>query len=223
MSATERLSKAAKKAFCQRILAGRVGPVVEEARNFLLTEVFPLHPDWALKAGSGVSDVEVRAHGVYKTRGFFLIRTDGSAVDISYKVALDGRTSTGKFTSAARSEILPQISAFRRDNPPPAEGWHVDHIEPFDAILREWLAVVDLQIDDVILTSQLVGHHDLFASRDLAKSWQRYHGRRAAYRWLPAAENIAKSNKVEPTVSSKAGLNDDWLQDYETEEKKRAA
>lgn len=221
MTSESGVTKASLRARCQQILSHSSGRVGEEDALFLLTEVLPRHPDWTEKAGPGVSHIEIRVHGEYRTKGFFLVRTDGLAVDISYRVALDGVRNTDRFRSAARFEIFGQISTWRRLNPAPHEGMHVDHVEPFDSIVRDWLTAIGLSQEEIGVTSQRVGHHDLFASRDLALSWQRFHRGRARYQWLDAAVNIAKSNaKPPPDPVSPV---DPWLQAYEAQERKERA
>src|SRR5690606_8556566 len=122
-------------------------------------------------------------------------RVDSTEVDISYKVSLDGRgTDKARVTGAARHEIFGQISQWKRQNPPPRPGMHCDHIIPFDAIFKDWLEAVRLLPEEIHVTSQIVGHTDLFLSRELGVSWQRHHKKFARYQWLDAAENIEKSN-----------------------------
>jgi hypothetical protein len=213
------LSKVALKARCSGILAKGPHLVREDDHVFLLTEIFPRHPDWAEKQGAGVLNVEVRVSGMYKSTGFWLVRADGTEVDISYRTALDGRgTERARTTKAARCEISAQMGAWKVANPMLEPGMHCDHIEPFDAILTDWLRAVGLEHGEIVVISNKVGFQDLFLSRELALSWQRFHKRRARYQWLAAAENIAKSNKVQPVA-------DDWLTAYEAEEarQRRAA
>jgi hypothetical protein len=163
-----------------------------------------------------VDRIEVRIGGMYKSAAFWLMRVDGTEVDISYKVSLEGARVASTFVGAARNEVSGQTLAWKRANPAPAEGMHCDHIHPFDKILRDWLALVDLKPEEVGVVKQRVGHSDLFLSRDLAVSWQRYHRAHASYQWLVASENIAKSNaEPEPFV--------DWLAEYNAEEQRQRA
>lgn len=200
------LSKAMRKLECQRILSRGPGSVAaDDDQVFLLTEIFPRHEDWSRKRGDGVSHIEVRRHGEFNALGFFLVRSDGSAVDISYKVALEGRGSVlTRFAAAARSEIQPQVARWRATHPAPGEGMHCDHAVPFAELLRRWLERVDLQPEDISVSSQLVGHVDLFLDRAAATSWQRYHARHATFQWLIAAENQRKGARRDP-----------WIEDYE--------
>lgn len=206
------LSKAQIAARCSALLRGGPCRVNGDDQVFLLTEVFPRHENWATKRGVGVSHVEIRRHGEFHSCGFYLIRTDGSEVDISYRAALNGSgTQAARARSAARSEIAPQISSWKDANPPSRPGLHCDHIEPFDALWKAWLGHVEIAEDDISVTSQLVGHVDMFLERALAKSWQAFHRRHARFQWLGASENIAKANK--PTSD-----HSDWLADYERAE-----
>lgn len=208
------MTKIALKLRCREILTRKPGRLSEEDALFLLTQVFPRHPDWADKAGVGVNHVELRIHGSFKSRGFFIVRTDGTEVDISYKTSIDGVRSGARLSAAARFEVFGQVSEWKRRNPAPDEGMHADHVHPFDAILRDWLASVGLSGDEIVVTSQRVGHHDLFSSRDMALSWQRFHLKAAKFEWLAAEKNIAKSNTIAPAT----GI-DDWVADYERAER----
>lgn len=209
------ISKSLKKVRCQQILRRGAHVVSVDDQIFLLSEVFPLHPDWPEKVGSGVDRVEVRIGGVYKSAAFWLVRTDGSEVDISYKVSLDGHRVYSTFIAAARNEVSGQTLQWKRENPAPAEGMHCDHVHPFDAILKDWLELVDLKAEEIGVVRQRVGHSDLFLSRDLAVSWQRYHRAHARYQWLEAAANVAKSN----TQTERSPI-DEFLDSYEAEEQR---
>lgn len=199
------MTKAEKVLACRRLLQTRVGRLEHDEALFLLTHVFPLHHDWESKRGCGVNHIEVRKHGPFGANGFFIVRTDDSFIDISYRVALNGRTEYAVFTAAARGEIHLQISRWRAENPG-EKGLHVDHIESFDAILKDWLASIQLNYEEINISKQRVGHMDMFLSRDLALSWQRFHRNRARYQWLEASVNIAKSNTSAPTEA--------WIAEY---------
>lgn len=206
------MNKTAMRLRCRQILAGPLGRLTEEDALFLLTEVFPRHPDWSDKRGAGVSHIELRVHGAYRTRSFFLHRVDGSAVDISYRVAIDGVRNTAKVLAAARFEVLSQVSGWKRRHPPSADGMHCDHIIPFAKLFADWLGAIDLTAEEIVVTSQRVGHHDLFASRDLALTWQRYHRRHAAFQWLTAAENVVKSDSAPDEIAN-------WVAEYDRAER----
>lgn len=202
------MNKAQARLRCRAILQTTKGQVNTQDSLWLLTYVFPRHPDWEEKQGPGVSHVEVRPTGSFKSLGFWLIRTDKTEVDISYKVSLDGRgTLYARTMSAAREEIHIQIQAWKVKNPAPRAGMNCDHVYPFEALFKDWLQVVRLQHEEIHVTRQLVGHSDLFLSRELGLSWQRYHKEHARFQWLTAQENSIKSNKIES--------GDDWLAAYD--------
>lgn len=208
------VSKAQTAARCSELL--RRGPRRIEGDDFvfLLTDVFPRHEHWSEKKGAGVSHVEVRRHGTFNSNGFWIVRTDGSECDISYRAALNGcGTQSARARSAARSEITGQVGIWKEAHQAPASGMHADHVEPFDLIWRAWLAHVELSEEDISVTSQSVGHVDLFLERALAKSWQAFHRRRATYQWLTAKANIEKSNR-----SDGHDLRAGWIADYEAAE-----
>jgi hypothetical protein len=203
------LTKAAKKIRCRSILQRGPHRVKDEDALFLLTDVFPLHHNWSEKSESGIDHIEVRkSPGVFGSFCFFLVRKDGEQLDISYRTAIDGAQRVyATFVGAARNEILGQISDWKRANPPPGEGMHCDHIEPFDALLKSWLTGVVLRPEEIGVIKQKVGHLDLFASRELALSWQRFHKHKATYQWLTREANVQKSNTVSDVEA--------WIAEYD--------
>ncbi|MDN5750191.1 MAG: DCL family protein [Pseudonocardia sp.] len=70
------------------------------------------HPEAAEKIGPGIEGVVVRINA-YGTRGFWLRRLDGTEVDFSYLVALNGAPSVEQGVRIAlREEINDQIVTF---------------------------------------------------------------------------------------------------------------
>ena len=191
------MTKTARKLRCQAILRKGEHRVCDDDHQWLMSHVFPFHPDWSEKQGSGVSNIYVRRHARFSSIGFFIERTDGTEIDISYKVAVDGRGSVwSQLCAAARAEVHPQMAAWRMSNPPPCDGMHQDHRDrSFDDLFRSWLAHVALEPEEVSINSQRVGFVSLFHERALALSWQRFHQSHATYQWLTAADNIRKGNR----------------------------
>lgn len=189
------LTKVERKIRCREILQTTRGRVEPVNHRFLMLHVFPTHPDWEDKRGVGVSHIEVRRHGEFKSLGFWLRRTDGTEIDISYITSLDGVRPHDKFLRAARAEVQSQITDWRKHNPAQIADMHVDHAMPFEALLRAWLADEGLAEADVEIWTAPVGFTELFANRNLAVRWQHYHARYAKLQWLTAIENLKKSNK----------------------------
>lgn len=80
-----------------------------------LSELFRRHDDYEEKSGEGIVRIFVDYESVYNTKCFYVERTDGSIVDISYMSCLSAKKETDlrKFTEACRNAIKGQIDAFR--------------------------------------------------------------------------------------------------------------
>jgi hypothetical protein len=76
---------------CQRILyLYKTYTNIDEPDFKFLLEVLKNHPLWRLKAGVGVSAIQVRPN-LYRTLSFFLIRTDGTFEEISFVKAINNK------------------------------------------------------------------------------------------------------------------------------------
>jgi hypothetical protein len=164
------------------------------------------HPETVQKIGPGIAEVLVRRSD-YGTRGFWLLRVDGSLVDFSYLTALDGAPSPERTARAAlRFEIADQIIAFRdsqvrgaTDGPacelcaqPVTPGAvHVDHAEPtFDDMATQFAAALG---GWQRLTVECVGPAGRrLADRGLAQVWHRYHAHTARLRLVHARCNLTR-------------------------------
>ena len=79
-----------------------------------LCRIFQGHPEFAIKVGSGIKSIYTGVGEVYKTRCFFIDRTDGTYTDISYIRSIDGACSKiSDIKCACRSAIQPVIDDFR--------------------------------------------------------------------------------------------------------------
>lgn len=191
------LTKAAKTRRVKAILERGPGPVDSEDAQWLVAEVFSNHPRWGEKRGCGRGHVEIRKMPPYGALAFWLVRSDGTCVDISYRESLRPSTHHAKVMSAARCEIEHDVGVWKARNPMPAPGMHCDHVYPFEALFAAFLSEIGMSEGDLSVIPDAVGRADHFENRDFAGRWQSYHLAKADLQWLPAKENIAKSNKVE--------------------------
>ena len=114
----------------------------------VVTDLFKLHPEVDTKIGSGIDHIEVRTNNefAFGSRGFWIIRTDGTETDISYIKCLQGETAhRNQFVKACRAAIKPHIEHFRKEffrvaptptccltgQPIRPDTCHVDHIPPY--------------------------------------------------------------------------------------------
>ena len=186
------VTKTGKTIRCKGILDGGVVGLVDSA--WLMSEVFPNHPRWLEKRGTGVRRVEIRKMPPFNSNCFFLYRTDGSAVDISYRESIRPSTQTAKVRAAARCEIERDVHCWKLKTPAPEAGMHADHIEPFDGIWRAFLEKNNIVEGDISIISDEIGRGDYFENRRMSHAWQRFHYDQAKFQWLSAKENILKSN-----------------------------
>lgn len=178
-------------------------PLPRGDEGFLLW-VLSHHHEFSEKRGAGIKHIEVRKNRVMgkTTRGLWLVRTDGSSIDISWVTALkpSGRNEhTANVVRAARQEIKSQIDAFRQQAPCECElcggkeadtHWHVDHVDHFEDLLFGFLGGVysDVKLVDEGLTGR-------FADRHLAYDWQTFHENNARLRLVHAICNLRRGKQ----------------------------
>ncbi|GAA0897775.1 DCL family protein [Pseudonocardia zijingensis] len=166
------------------------------------------HPEAAEKVGPGVVDVVIR-RSEFGTRGFWLVRRDGSIVDFSYLTALDGQSSVeAEARAALRWEVNDQILAFRDVHAADLAGGtvtcglcqqlmtpdnvHVDHHEPtFDELASRFAEVLGgwdrLVIEWVGATGRRL------QNRDHGDVWQTYHRQTAQLRLTHRRCNLSRA------------------------------
>lgn len=162
------------------------------------------HPEKAEKIGAGITAIDVRLNGRYGTRGFWLVRTDGTEADFSYLVALSGgRPHQAEVIRALRWEVDPQIQQFRDSVELPARcelcstlissghSAHVDHADPPFSLLANRFA-------------EVIGGWHLIAvecfgpagrqlrDRGLAQVWHMFHQRTARLRLTHQQCNLTR-------------------------------
>lgn len=166
------------------------------------------HPHIADKVGPGIAAVVVR-RSTYGTRGFWIIRTDGTEVDFSYLTALSGAPSREKTAKAAlRQEVGWQIAAFRDrhalsegsadcglcSEPVTADSVHVDHDDPtFDQLATRFAESVGGWDQLAVECFGDVGRR--LRDRSLAAAWQSLHETTARLRLTHRRCNLTRPRK----------------------------
>jgi hypothetical protein len=172
-----------------------------------LSDLLALHPDSAAKIGPGVRSFSVRPDG-YGKRCFWLTRTDGTETDWSFVSCLRPPSTARDLAGALRNAIRPQIVAFRdalafpRRCPVSGErlyrdGCHVDHVVPFDTLMRSFLANEGLAADSVALHPGKDGSTQAPGLVDAAleRRWCEYHADWAELRAVSASFNLGRGKK----------------------------
>jgi hypothetical protein len=140
-------------------------PLTNDAAD-VVTDLFKLHPESDTKIGAGIDRVEVRINREFagNSRGFWIVRADGTETDISYKKCLEGETvHRNQFIKACRATIKPHIEYFRREffrvattptccltgQPVQPNTCHVDHTPPytFERIIDAFAALHGLDLN----------------------------------------------------------------------------
>lgn len=175
-------------------------------QEFML-RVLAHHSEFERKCGVGVKHIEVRRNvsDTGTTRGFWIVRADGTAEGISWVVALSpgGACSAKQNVSAAcREAIHDQIATYREaceiigldcgvcGYAIGAEPGHIDHVKPFAELLDGWLAQEGLTFEQIgIRETEL---RPYIADTALAARWSAYHDRHAELRITHARCNLSR-------------------------------
>lgn len=158
--------------YVKQLLAGAAlnKPLMDEEHAVML-DLLTWHPEAEQKIGGGVRTIEVRPTPDFgkNTRGFWLVREDGSETDFSYRKCLEGGQSYRiKFLAACRFAIKDHVAEFKEEffrvapsptctltgTPIAPENSHVDHTPPytFDRIVQAFVTLNALDMDDPGLT-----------------------------------------------------------------------
>lgn len=97
--------------------ATKLGENVTPEQQTLLTNVFTHHPDWSEKClGQDPVAIRVDLPTVSYNRCFFIVRHDGSIIDISFHKAINGIPAAKKKTKQQRAdEFVERMKHATRD------------------------------------------------------------------------------------------------------------
>lgn len=182
----------------------RVGERVAASAMGFLLDLLKHHPEWDEKVGGGVYYLEKRHNtdGGQSTYGLWIVRTDGTAIDISWWAAIRAAHTPyhRMVRDAARYAINGQVQIVARGS---AGGCavcgsalvgatHVDHAPPltFETLFGMWS-----QNRGVIALAD-VGTRSVFAHDTDLHSWQEFHELFADLRVLHARCNLSQVKGV---------------------------
>lgn len=182
-----------------------------EDHAFLLALV-QRHPCAAEKIGRGVHRFTVETDKKYKTRGFWLHRTDGSKTDFSYRECIRPSTHQSQVLAALREAVSEQMIKFREatfngqekvlcpithQNITRTQA-HVDHVYPqtFSQLVKDWSTQEHIILANIQLTEFIDGSIGRQIKDDYTReSFQWYHGIHAKLQVIEKRINISLSNK----------------------------
>lgn len=196
-------------------------PLGDDDKAFVLS-LCTRHPDWKQKQGVGIDSVVIRynstAYG--SCRGFWLIRTDKSEVDISWIACITPPSPMKCLAQAARYEIVDQRNEFsKRYFKSTSERFcavsgvrisrrtsQVDHAYPntFQSLLECWLEWHNLKPEDIEIEDANNGLDSRFVDRLLASDWQDFHRTNSDLQMVHKSVNAAMGNRPYKATSQTA-------------------
>lgn len=196
------------------------GDRVDAADFPVLLALLVRHPDAAHKIGCGIVAFEVRRNG--RTRGFWLIREDGTETDFSYPKCINGAPPVKRpVVQALRYIVSADVRAARDakfadsvgNRVPCAETgemlnvWegHMDHRPPrlFDVIVEEFLTQEGLAFEVIEIVTGRDGQMvPELVDRALGERFRDYHNRVADLAFVKASVNLSMGSRPRPSTRS---------------------
>jgi hypothetical protein len=184
------------------------GKITPEDDAFL-RELIKRHPDAPAKIGVGIDHFEIRENAFYKQNVFWLIRTDGSETDFSYRRCVSGAevSHRAQVLATMRTAISDQIIDYKRHALTPDARCsltgapldeatvHIDHDPPFIEIARAFLDDVG-GVEAIELTPSEDGSIGRsFLNPLMAQRWSDFHRTRATLFLTTAEANMGRGAK----------------------------
>lgn len=213
-------SKAAALAHFQRMLHRyEPGDMVGDADARWLLWLLERHPNFEHKRGNGIAGFSVTS-APYNTRGFLIIRTDGSSTDFSYRKCIDGAPMLlSAVVAALRAEVQEDVLQAKRHffdvhgdaagrvpcqltgNPVAIDEAHADHAPPytFAVLAATFLNARKLFADEALLTPPADNQFGrLLRDRGLAADWREFHHKHADLRIVCKDAHASRSGLDRP-------------------------
>lgn len=201
-------SKKALQEECSKILNSGIDAAAEQ----FLRDLIERHPERDLKVGCGIQKFFIGPNE-FGGQGFWILRSDGSRTDFSYKACITPPSREQQAKAAFRYAVRGQVIAFRdlafgRNSRVPCaltgvpvskDEAHVDHgtQQPFDAILNAFLEVEGISLEGVAVNATEDGDTTTrLLDQDLEQRWQSFHQQRAILRITTGAANLSQARKT---------------------------
>lgn len=202
--------------YAQSILHGYgVGNVLTGKDFEFIYDLLQRHPKVDEKMGCGVKEFRIMK-GLFDTRAFEIVRTDGTTTDFSYVKCISSKNELHDIRMACREAVRDDTLGFKQNYfdaeadvnmmvecPLTGEkvAWedaHVDHMPPdtFDSIFRQWLDKGEIDPKSV----EIGGYEDgemgkYFKDSDLKERFREFHNQCAKLRVTSAFGNLSVSKK----------------------------
>jgi len=202
-------SKESIKKHVQSIFASyREGDRLTPQDEKFVRDLIEWHPSASQKIGCGIDHIKIHVPKPWTTKGFLIVRANGTTTDFSYRVCLYPQLADKqvKVQAAFRRAIAYQVAEFKKNAFANTQTvfcpvsqrfitWqeaHVDHYPtPFIDLFEDYIRSNNLSTNDIaLLPSQDNKHVDGLADPRLEMDWQRWHIERAQLRIVDSTENV---------------------------------
>jgi hypothetical protein len=221
LDGVEYRTKAALAEVCRSIIANsRDYEPLDQQHSRIVAELFRRHPEYLEKSFPGIQGFSVATDSRWRTTRHFIVqRIDGTSIDFSWKICIDGQLPERRIDVLAsmRSAVADQILAFRDSSfskddllqcpitgePITRNNCHVDHVFPktFLALADGWLKWLDLSFDQVQLKRSADGYGWDLADLEQTSVWQSFHRGNAVLRVVSRRANLSDLQRIRPRAS----------------------
>lgn len=201
-----KVTKKALKTRCSEILNNTPAGVYlcGDDKEFMIS-ILENHHEWSVKKGDGVTGVFI-GRNAYGGKCFWLRRVDGSATDISFHVALDGRKNKrAEVVAALRTAVMPVVQDFKNTvnfyfDKCPFTGetltpmnTHIDHYDKkFREVVDGWLSGKDIDtLHSWLNPSGQDGNTTIyFINEEIVQDFTQYHNANTHLRAVSEYANL---------------------------------
>ena len=209
IAGSEYRTKAALAEACRSIISqARDNLPLPENHIRFVTELFERHPEYLEKSSPGIAGFSVATDSRWgTTRHFIVQRIDGTSIDFSWKICIDGKLPERRINvlAAMRTAIANQILTFRQVSIKtgcqcPITGQslsenncHIDHSFPrtFLTLANEWLIEVGKSFKQIELVRSMDGYGWNLSDSEQTASWQSFHRSNASLRAVSPRANLS--------------------------------
>lgn len=175
--------------------------------------LFSRHPEFDEKRGCGIKHVQVTINPVYGDRCFWLIRSDGSAIDISYLTCVKAKKKSQReqMMAACRHAVVDQILDYKRwkfgdkflincdmtGRLVSKDDADIDHVIPFVQLVERFIQRFRIDVESILFVENEFGVSVDFGDEHLKKSWQLFHQQNAVLQVAHRKENQSKGCRLQ--------------------------
>ena len=213
---SEYRTKSAVAEVCRSIIAAATDyqPLTKEHSRFV-AELFRRHPEYLEKSFPGIRAFSVATDSRWRTTRHFIVqRIDGTSIDFSWKICIDGKLPERRIDVLAsmRDAVADQILSFRDAEflgdgllrcPITSErirknDCHIDHVFPrtFLTLANDWLKRSNLSFDQIQLVRSADGYGWALTDFEQTSFWQSFHRINAVLRVVSRRANLSDLQRM---------------------------